>query len=363
MRRAHGLIRGIAAGLCGAALLAGPVRADALKKVRIVVGTNVLNVTYPWVNLPGPLGYWKQEGYDVDVEPVGASLQVVQQMVGRNADFGEVDASVLLESNLANNIPVRDLVMTKVTDTVIAVPKDSPIQKAEDLKGKTVGVFSLASGGVPLLKSYLSAHGLDPNRDVSLIATGLGAPAVNALRTNRVQALFFWGAANASFENAGLDLRYIADPAWGKLPDFSFVTLQPTIDADPKMAVGIARGVAKATLFALTNPDCVRQLQWKLYPRTKPTGADEATLAKWDLHSLNAQLAAVKLAYQMTGSLFGPGQPADYARVQDFMFTTKQISKKMDPADLLVKIPDFVKQVNDFDHDAVIKQAQACTLP
>ena len=60
------------------------------KKVSIAVSTTVLNVSYPMLTLPLTLGYWRDEGYDVDLFPVGASLQTIQQLVGGNADFGEV---------------------------------------------------------------------------------------------------------------------------------------------------------------------------------------------------------------------------------------------------------------------------------
>src|SRR5438552_1850402 len=42
-----------------------------LKKVRIAVGTTNLNVGYPWLTLPLSLDYWRQEGYEVEVLPVG----------------------------------------------------------------------------------------------------------------------------------------------------------------------------------------------------------------------------------------------------------------------------------------------------
>ncbi len=125
-----------------------------------------------------------------------------------------------------------------------------------DLKGKKIGIFSLGTGGVPLLKGYLRANGINPDTDVQIIATGAGAPALEATaRADRVQALMFWGSALAGFENAGTKMRVLFDPAWRALPDFTFGTLQKTIDADPAMVEAIARGAAKATLFAQTNPD------------------------------------------------------------------------------------------------------------
>jgi NitT/TauT family transport system substrate-binding protein len=360
------LVRELAAALaaCGALVLAAP-QADAQtapKKVTIAVATTVMNVTYPWLMVPQALGYWRQEGYDVQVQPVGASLQVVQQMVGGNAQLGEINSTVVVQANVVTKIPVRALMMNGVIDTRVAMLADSAITSVADLKGKTIGVFSLASGAIPLLKSYLAANGLDPNKDVSLIPVGLGAQPVDALRTNKVQALIYWGSANANFENAGLKLRYLSDPNWLKIPDFSLVALQKTIDADPDMIVAIARGVAKASLFAETNPDCARKLQWAHWPNTKPTGApDEAAAAQWDLRSLNASLWTMQKAYELDGGkLWGSTTPQDYGRMQDFMVDTKQIPDRAPIESLVIGVPGFYEKVNDFDHDAVIAQAKSC---
>src|SRR5690348_17145427 len=72
------------------------------QKVRLAVGTTVLNVGYPMLTLAVTLGYWKEEGYDVELLPVGASLQAIQQMVAGNAEFAEVNASVIVQSNAKN---------------------------------------------------------------------------------------------------------------------------------------------------------------------------------------------------------------------------------------------------------------------
>ena len=87
------LICKVALAACAALMFAAPqASAQATpKKVTIAVATTVMNVTYPWLMVPQALGYWRQEGYDVQVQPVGASLQVVQQMVGGNAQLGEIN--------------------------------------------------------------------------------------------------------------------------------------------------------------------------------------------------------------------------------------------------------------------------------
>lgn len=356
------LRRFIQTALVALVFMAHPVLAQPpLKKVRIAVGTTVLNISYPWLNLPLALNYWRDEGYDVEVLPVGASLQALQQMVGGNAEFAQVNSSVIVQANVMNAIPVRVVMANGVIDWAVGVAAGGPIRDVRDLKGKTIGVFSLATGGIAFLKSYLRQNGMNPDRDVTLVATGLGAPAVDALRTDKVQALLYWAAAMAGFENAGLDLRYLRAADWRGYPDLSLSTLQKTAASDPAMVEAIARGAARATVFALANPDCVRQIQWQHFPATKPTGADEDTLRRQDLKLLQAQLDTLKDGFELNGGkLWGNADPAGFDHIQTFMLEAGQIPKVLPPSTYLLNIPGFYERVNAFDAAATRAAALLC---
>jgi NitT/TauT family transport system substrate-binding protein len=345
------------------AIAAGLAQAQTkpLKPVTIALGTQVVNVTYPWLTLPIALGYWKDEGYDVKIVTVGGSLQGIQQMVAGGVDFAQVNSTGLIQANADNGVAVRGLMGTGIIDWGVGVMQDGPIKSVADLKGKKIGIFSLGTGGMPLLKGYLRSNGIDPDKDVQIIATGAGAPALEALKSDRVQALMFWGSALTGFQNAGTPMRILVDPAWRALPDFTFATMQKTIDADPAMVEAIARGAAKATLFAWTNPECVRQVHWKNFPSTKPTGADDATLAKWDLALLQTQLDTMKAAHEMNGGkLIGALAPAAYGRMQDFMMKEGLIKKTLPIESMLHLKPGFVEAINKFDRNAVIDAAKSC---
>jgi NitT/TauT family transport system substrate-binding protein len=179
-----------------------------------------------------------------------------------------------------------------------------------------------------------------------------------------VQGLFYWGSAIAAFENYGTKFRYLYDPKWRELPDFSFVALQSTISADPKMIEGIARGAAKASQFTLDNPECARRVQWKSYPESKPTGADETTLIKWDMHYLNSSLEAMTGALKLSGGkLWGKTTPEQFTQLQDLLVETKLVDSKIaNPADYIVGIPNFFEKVNDFDHAAIKAEAMQCKM-
>ena len=347
-----------------ATLLDADAQTRPLKKVRIAVGTTNLNVGYPWLTLPLSLDYWKQEGYDVEVLPVGASLQALQQMVGGNAEFAQLNSSVVIQGNVINNIPVRVVMNNGVIDWSLAVMEDGPIRDVKDLKGKTIGVFSLATGGIAFMKSYLRQNGMDPDKDVQLVAVGLGAPPVEALRTNKVQALLFWASAQATFENAGLKLRYFRGVDWRRYPDFTLSVLQKTADSDPAMVEAIARGAAKASIFAMANPDCARRMHWARFPNTKPGGApDEATAARWDLNNQKAQLDSMKDAFEMNGAkLWGNATADAYGRIQNFMLEAKLIEKALPPASYLMASSGFYEKFNNFDAAAIRAQAANCPV-
>jgi NitT/TauT family transport system substrate-binding protein len=362
-RRSTGLVAWICAAIMALATTPSFAQQKPLQKVRLAVGTTVLNVGYPMLTLAVTLGYWKEEGYDVELLPVGASLQAIQQMVAGNAELAEVNASVIVQANAKNDLPVRIVMASGVIDWAVAVDADGPIKSVKDLKGKTIGVFSLATGGIAYLNSYLRANGLDPARDLEMVALGLGAPPVEALRTGKVQGLLYWAAAVSTFENAGLKLRKLAGDDWRSYPDYSMSTMQATIDKDPAMVLAMARGAAKATVFALANPDCARKLHWARYPSTKPTGADEATLIKWDMNNQQAQLDSLADGYKLNGGrLWGNVDPAAFDRLVAFMLAAKQIDKTMPASNMVVGIPDFFTKVNAFDVKAIEDSAKACKL-
>ncbi|GBQ09182.1 myristoyl transferase [Komagataeibacter rhaeticus] len=341
-----------------------PACAASPRHVTIAVGTAVLNADYPMLTLPQSLGYWKSAGYDVQVEPVGASQQALQQMVSGNAQFAQVNASVIVQADTTHGLGVRVAMENAATDWSIAVPADSPIRTATDLKGKTIGVFSLATGGILLLNSYLRQNGLNPATDVSLIPLGLGAPPVQALGHGQVDALLYWAAPMAQFDNVGLKLRHITPPDWPTYPDFSLSVMKDTVAADPDMVVAIARGMAMATVFAEANPTCALRWFWHDHPEARGTNLDDETQLRWGLHSLTAELASQHNAFVLNGGQnWGEAQPAGFERLQTLLHDAGLIPGTIPATDYMVRIPDYMRRVNDFDAAAIREQAARCTIP
>ena len=222
-------------------------------------------------------------------------------------------------------------------------------------------MFSLATGGVAYLNAYLRANGIDP-KEVSLVPLGVGAPPVEALRQGRVDGLLYWGSAMASFENTGLKLRKLKGDDWETYPDYSVAAMQSTIDNKPDLVIGIARGMAKAMVFAAANPDCARRIFWKNHPGERANAGDEATSIKWDLNVQQAHIYAQQAALKANGGTrFGITDPKGYDRLSNFMVDAKQIDKPVPASSILVE-PELAKKIGDFDSAAIVASAQACSM-
>lgn len=352
----------LAVALSLTALLSSTVTASADDPVRLVVGTSTLNVAYPIVTLPQSLGYWSDEGIDVEVLTSGGTLQAVQLLVGGGADFVEGNVSAFLQGISQNQLPLRVLAAHGNTDWRFVVPKGSDITDAKSLAGKRLGMVSLSSGGMPLLKSYLTGQGVDPE-SVEVVPVGFGAAPVEAFRRGEVDALLYWGSAVAGFANAGLTFDSFAPKEWQAYPDYSLATTNAFATERPEVAVKLARGMMKASLFARTNPDCAVELFWRDHPDAKSQGPDEATSKAWDLNLLAAQTETYTSAIGLYDEEHAGGVTSEnWEKMQDYLQANGLIADKIPEPDFLVQIPDFISQINDFDKAAVIAQAKECKL-
>lgn len=334
------------------------------QEATIAVGTFVLNVGYPWLTMPmdDAVGFWQELGVDVTVEPVGASLDALQQLVAGNVDFIQGNSTVVLQANVQEGIPVRVVHETGLIDWGLAVPADSDITEVSDFAGRKIGVFSLASGGIPLMKAYLSANGVDPDSDIEMIPVGFGPQASEALNNGDVDAVMLWNSALVQLQNLGHDFRIFRHEEWKQMPDFVLATTQEVFDERREMVVNVVKGINMASVFTVANPDCVVSLQWKALPDTKPADISDEEAKQWDLNILAGQVdEALIPAYELHGSdLWGVATAEEYGKLQDFLIEQELLDEAIDPTNFFIDDPTFWEEVNDFDPQPIIELAEAC---
>ena len=178
--------RGRLLGIWGATGLA---QDKPLKKVVFAVTTKDISVGHSaHSSLPRALGYWKEEGLDVTVTSVEGSAAGMQQLAAGNLQIVSIGPEEIVLGR-EKGVKIKGFyVQARETIYRIVVPADSPLQKVADLKGKTIGVPSLASGSVPFAKALVASVGIDPEKDVKVLAVGVGAPGGSRSSRNRSTA-------------------------------------------------------------------------------------------------------------------------------------------------------------------------------
>lgn len=309
----------------------------------------------PHASVPTVLGFWSEAGLDVDVKPFSGSTGATQLVLAGSAEFTMATPEALLVARQTDAKAIAVYNHVRESIYTIAVLKESPVQKLQDLKAKTVGVLSLSSGAVPVSKAMFRAIGFDPEKDVKWLPIGIGAQAVNALKSNQVDAIGYWDWGYAILENAGLEFRHFGTPQTDKLLSIMLIGNEDWVNANAAATVKMAQGIAKAALFTITNPEAAVHIHWQKYPASKPTNIPEEQALKEAVHVLQARLQKYKIAGREIAR-WGAFTPAEWETTQSFFHETGLIPKKLDPKAYYTD--RLLDQINDFDQATVIAKAR-----
>jgi NitT/TauT family transport system substrate-binding protein len=124
---------------------------------------------------------------------------------------------------------------------------------------------------------------------------------------------------------------------------------------NPDVLVGFARGVAKATLFGLTNPEAAVRIHWKLFPASKPQGGDDAKLMKDALHVFEARFALQRVDNR-EDKRYGAASTAQWQRFQNIFKEQRMLQGTVPASEVYTGA--LIDKINTFDRAAVIRQAK-----
>lgn len=345
--------------LLAAAFIGGTMLAPAFaqgKKLRIADANSFMLIQSFQIFVPLAMGWWAKDGYDVDVVHNQGSAAAVQSLVGGGADLAVANSSPTLSAVAKGAADLRIAFNFVSTSWRLITPKTSGIQSVGDLKGKKIGVISAGGGATAYLETLLRQNNVDPLKDVTLIPIGVGAQAFQAVKAQTVDAYMDYTSDIIQLEALGGDYTKFYDEAWLSFPDYGLVTKQGFVSASPEAAIAIAKGMAKANVFAQENPECVA----KIYQKAHATGATPRPLDR-DIKFVNGFMADMLVAREKNGSgLWGTVNKDNLQKLVNFLAENKVIAAPFDAGKVLVDMPDFAKKVNDFSLDEVKAEAKAC---
>jgi NitT/TauT family transport system substrate-binding protein len=161
---------------------------EAGRRVRIAVGGQTQMIYLP-ATLAQELGYYRDEGIDVELQDFAGGAKALQAVVGGSADVvsGFYDHTIQMAAE--GREFVSFVTMLRFPGMVLATSPQSAgtVTKIGDLKGRVVGVTSAGSSSQMLLAYVLLRHGV-PADAVSVTSIGTAATAVAAMEHGKVDA-------------------------------------------------------------------------------------------------------------------------------------------------------------------------------
>lgn len=289
------LLGGALAGLLAAALPFATPAAQAQKLTKVAWCGPVIHSGASPFAVAEKMGWFAEGGLKVQLVALPGSSDCIKQLATGDMEFAMAapePAAILAPQG------IRSKVFFSVYQTNIygmAVPADSPIKTFQDLKGKSIGVTSMASAGVIAARALIANAGLNPDKDVRIVVAGEGAQTAALLRGHQVDALSQFDSAYALIENAGVKLRMMDNSAIERFPANGLDALESTLRDHRADAVALARGLAMGIVFAMANPEAATRMLWDVYPQTRPAATDAETLRKATL-PFSARVHALLLA-------------------------------------------------------------------
>jgi NitT/TauT family transport system substrate-binding protein len=349
------MTQSIGRGIIALAMLTG---ASAAQAETLRVGwcaRTVTSAAAPYA-IANKLGWFKAAGFDVELVPLAGATDCVKYVGTREVLYALPSVEPL--ASLRPQGVLAKIYYTAYQGNIYgpAVAADSPIKTLEDLKGKRIGVQSMASGGVPVARAIAASLGLDPDTGVSIVVVGEGAQAAALVRSQQVDALSLYDTQYALIENVGVKLRRIEAKVIDRFPSNGFIALDETLAKRRGEAVALAQGYAKGTIFAIENPEAAVRILWEVFPQTKATGKDEATALKDDIKTLQARAENWRL--EKAGvTRWGESSEANYQAYLDFLLKTAVIKQEVKAADVVTN--DLIADIGAFDPEKIRAEAKA----
>jgi NitT/TauT family transport system substrate-binding protein len=305
-------------------------------------------------------GYLAEEKLKVDVINTDGSVAAVQAVASGSADITPADAGAILAAR-EKGVPVKAIggLVQNWPWRMAVQPFNEDIRTPADLKGKKIGVISLASGSAIYARAYAEDAGLDAAKDIELLPVGVGVQARSALEHGKVDVLALYTQAYTTIENTGIELHYLDNSeAFDGIRSLTFAVTERTLREKKDVLTRYLRASYKALLFSAVNPEAAMRDGYKVFPQLL-TGKKADDRIADDRKSLNAW---IKTAVPATGEPesfrnWGAISDEEWAKTVAYTKASGQVTKD-------VSLPDLwddglLRGANDFDSAAVIEKAKA----
>jgi NitT/TauT family transport system substrate-binding protein len=235
---------------------AGAAGAEKTKVVLAVGGKTTLY--YLPLTLADRLGYFADEGLDVEINDFPGGSRALQALIGHSADVvsGAYEHTIVMQT-LAQKVQAFVLQgMNPGLELGIRKDRAADYTWAKDLKGMKIGVSAPGSSTHMLVNHLLASVGLKQD-DVSIIGVGTGPTAVAAMRSGQIDALSSVEPVMTLLERSG-DIRIVVETITekgvrevfgGSMPAATLYARADFIEQNPHTVQALTNAIVRALLW------------------------------------------------------------------------------------------------------------------
>jgi NitT/TauT family transport system substrate-binding protein len=158
--------------------------AQPLRKVRMAFTSLSSVMCPPWI--AREIGIFNKHGLDVEVIATPTGVEGMNALIAGEVQFLQISGGTTASAALGGaDVMVVGTTLDALVQSLMARPE---IEKAEQLKGKSVGITRFGTSIDVGARMALKHFGLVPEKEVAIVQVGGMESMVSALQTNRIQA-------------------------------------------------------------------------------------------------------------------------------------------------------------------------------
>jgi NitT/TauT family transport system substrate-binding protein len=228
---------------------------------RVIIGNVSRTVEQAANYAASDKGFFTQEGIQGDVVLIGSTDTLIQAVISGQVHVAIVDPTPAINA-VERGAPLKIIGGTVpiAAYTLVACPKYKSIK---ELKGTTIGVVSLVSGSTIFLREMLKAHGLELNRDYSILQGGPTTQRLAALKGCNTSATMVLGGDLPRARELGfLEIARLQDYV-PNLQFHSFIVDTRWAEANSQLTVRYLKAMLRAMEWVHTHKEEAAQLVTK----------------------------------------------------------------------------------------------------
>jgi NitT/TauT family transport system substrate-binding protein len=247
---------GASAPLANVAAHAQPGRVASVRGVYAAPG-----LSFSAIFLADRLGLWARHGVAADLKQVQGGPLSMAALTNREANFAGVASTDPIigwergiktlaigafTGSLAMQFTARNDWMARLGVS----PRSPLVDKLKAFKGTRVGASTIGGGPAQYTRYLARTNGIDPERDMKILAVGFGAARMAALRTNQVDMTVGDAPEADQIEMEGFGTLFLncarEVPIFQEFP-YTVVVVTPAVaNEQPEIVRGIARALGEA---------------------------------------------------------------------------------------------------------------------